>query len=54
MFVGRTQELACLRDEFAAPRASLLVIYGRRRVGKSTLLREATKSVPHVLYQGVR
>ena len=29
-------------------------IYGRRRVGKSALLREATKSAPHVLYQATR
>jgi AAA+ ATPase superfamily predicted ATPase len=54
MFVGRSQELARLHDEFVAPRSSLLVIYGRRRVGKSTLLREATKNVPHVLYQATR
>jgi AAA+ ATPase superfamily predicted ATPase len=54
MFLGRTQELGRLREEFAAPRPSLLVIYGRRRVGKSTLLREATKDVPHVLYQATR
>lgn len=54
MFVGRADELARLRDEFAANRPSLLVVYGRRRVGKSTLLREAAKDVPHVLYQATR
>jgi uncharacterized protein len=54
MFIGRTQELARLRDEFAASQASLLLIYGRRRVGKSALLREATKSIPRVLYQATR
>jgi AAA+ ATPase superfamily predicted ATPase len=54
MFVGRTREIARLREEFATPRASLLVIYGRRRVGKSTLLREATLDVPHVFYQATR
>lgn len=54
MFVGRTTELVRLREEFAAPRPSLLVVYGRRRVGKSTLLREATQAVPSVLYQATR
>ena len=54
MFVGRSAELARLREELAAPRPSLLVVYGRRRVGKSTLLREATQAVPHVLYQATR
>jgi AAA+ ATPase superfamily predicted ATPase len=50
MFIGRIQELARLHEEFAAPHPSLLVIYGRRRVGKSTLLKEATRGLPHVLY----
>ena len=54
VFVGRSQELSRLQEEFAATRPSLLVIYGRRRVGKSTLLRQATKAVPHVLYQATR
>nr|WP_294504589.1 ATP-binding protein [uncultured Rhodopila sp.] len=54
MFVGRAQELSRLRKEFATNRPSLLVVYGRRRIGKSTLLREAAKDVPHVLYQATR
>jgi AAA+ ATPase superfamily predicted ATPase len=54
MFVGRAQELARLRKEFATNRPSLLVVYGRRRIGKSTLLREAAKDSPHVLYQATR
>jgi AAA+ ATPase superfamily predicted ATPase len=51
VFVGRAQELASLREEFAAQRASLLVVYGRRRVGKSELLKEATKDLPRVFWQ---
>lgn len=54
MFIGRAQELSRLRKEFAANRPSLLVVYGRRRIGKSTLLREAAKERPHVLYQATR
>lgn len=54
MFVGRQNELALMRAELTAPRASLAVIYGRRRVGKSTLIREAIKSQPHVFYQATR
>ena len=38
----------------AGHRPSLLVIYGRRRVGKSELLREATRDISHVLYQATR
>jgi AAA+ ATPase superfamily predicted ATPase len=54
MFVGRAQELSRLRQEFASNRPSLLVVYGRRRIGKSTLLREAASDRPHVLYQATR
>jgi AAA+ ATPase superfamily predicted ATPase len=54
MFIGRTQELSRLEQEFGTNRPSLLIIYGRRRVGKSTLLREAAKNRPHVLYQATR
>lgn len=51
MFIGRTQEISWLVKEFSLTRPSLLVVYGRRRIGKSVLLREAAKDRPHVLYQ---
>ncbi len=54
MFIGRRNELALLREELTSPRPSLAVIYGRRRVGKSTLIREAIKHEPHVFYQATR
>jgi uncharacterized protein len=54
MFIGRQSELASLRQEFAADRPSLVVVYGRRRVGKSTLIQEAARNLPHVLYQATR
>jgi uncharacterized protein len=37
-FVGREQELAVLDAEWQAPSARFLVLYGRRRVGKTALL----------------
>lgn len=54
MFIGRTQEISRLIKEFSLTRPSLLVVYGRRRIGKSVLLREAAKDRPHVLYQATR
>jgi len=54
MFVGRSQELSRLQKEFGANRPSLLVVFGRRRIGKSALLREAVKGRPNVLYQATR
>lgn len=37
-FVGRTRELASLERHYGSDRFEFLVVYGRRRVGKSTLL----------------
>ena len=54
MFVGRRKELALLREELTISRASLAIVYGRRRVGKSTLIREAVEKRPHVFYQATR
>ncbi|MDY0003957.1 MAG: ATP-binding protein [Polyangia bacterium] len=59
MFVNRAAELQFLLDHFERPGASLLVLWGRRRVGKTTLLREfASRAGAHghpLLYHvGVR
>ncbi len=54
MFIGRRNELVLLREELASHRESLAIIYGRRRVGKSTLIREAIEHRPHVFYQATR
>jgi AAA+ ATPase superfamily predicted ATPase len=37
-FIGRHQEVSSLRKELDRKRPSLVTVYGRRRVGKSTLL----------------
>lgn len=54
MFIGRKEELADLRAESAAERPSLVIMYGRRRVGKSTLVQEATKDLPSIYFQATR
>lgn len=38
-FVNRIPELRFLKEEFAQNRASLVIIYGRRRIGKTTLIK---------------
>ena len=38
-FVDRIDETACFRDALAREKPSLVVIYGRRRLGKSTLIK---------------
>ena len=40
MFVGRSRELQILEDTYNKPGFQMTVIYGRRRIGKSTLINE--------------
>ena len=40
MFINRVRELRWLEDRWDSGRAELILIYGRRRVGKTRLLRE--------------
>ena len=42
-FINRERELDALGRQYAAENASFMVIYGRRRVGKTTLLKEFIK-----------
>ena len=42
-FINRERELAALENQYAATGASLMVIYGRRRVGKTALIKEFIK-----------
>ncbi|WP_297510858.1 ATP-binding protein [Thermococcus sp.] len=47
-FVNREEELSRLRDAFK--KNALVIVYGRRRVGKTRLLIEAVKDVPHLYH----
>lgn len=42
-FIGRETEISLLNSQLGKPSASLLVIHGRRRIGKSRLLEEFAK-----------
>lgn len=50
MFIGRKQELQFLEDRYNSKGGQLVVLYGRRRVGKTETLREFCKGKPHVFY----
>ncbi len=52
-FVGRRDELDDLKLLLKKKTSSLVVIKGRRRVGKSRLIREFTKKFPHYRFTGV-
>ncbi len=53
-FIGRQQELSALRKELDRGRSSLIIVYGRRRVGKSTLLARATEARDTIFYQATQ
>jgi len=51
-FVDRTEELTRLRELYASDTAELAVIYGRRRLGKTALVRESLADVDDaIVYQ---
>lgn len=49
-FVNREKELQNLEKEYQRPGSSFVVIYGRRRVGKTTLITEFIKNKPAVYF----
>ena len=50
MFIGRENELQFLEDAYASHKAEFIMLYGRRRVGKTELLNEFCKDKPCIFY----
>lgn len=50
MFIGRETELQFLEDKYRQKRGQLVVLYGRRRIGKTETLRQFCKGKPHVFF----
>jgi hypothetical protein len=50
MFIGREAELAQLEALYASGHAELFILYGRRRVGKTELLRAFCTNKPHIFF----
>ena len=51
MFIGRKKELNELNFRFNNSKKEFGVIYGRRRIGKSTLINEFLKDKPNIFFQ---
>lgn len=49
-FYNRDDELAALKTAFNSPGHDFYVVYGRRRVGKTELLKEFCTDRPHIYY----
>ncbi len=50
MFINRKVELEQLSGLYRSDRAELFVLYGRRRVGKTELLRAFCAAKPHIFF----
>lgn len=50
MFIGREAELKFLNNKYETEGGQLVVLYGRRRVGKTETLREFCKGKPHLFF----
>lgn len=53
MFVGRENELGYLNKAYKSNEAKLIALYGRRRIGKTQLLREFCKNKKCVFYSAI-
>ena len=49
-FIDRERELKLLEEEWKKPGGRLIILYGRRRIGKTRLIGEFTRDKPGVLY----
>ena len=50
MFIGREKELRYLNEAYASDKAEFIVLYGRRRIGKTELLNEFSKDKTCIFY----
>lgn len=48
MFVGRHKEIKQINEALTTDKSSAILIYGRRRIGKTSLINEALKSYPGI------
>ena len=54
MFVGRKRELKALNDVYEKNGFGMTIIYGRRRIGKSTLIKEFIKGKKVIFYTATK
>lgn len=53
MFIGREKEIRALENMYQKDTFEFMVIYGRRRVGKTTLINEFIKGKKAIFYPGI-
>ena len=53
MFIGRERELAKLKQLYQSDQFEFVVIYGRRRVGKTALINQFIQDKKAIYFMGV-
>ena len=53
MFFGRTEELKLLEKRYQKGKFECIVMYGRRRVGKTELIKEFCKDKPTIFFSAL-
>ncbi len=53
MFIGRSKEIATIHNYYNKKQSALMVIYGRRRVGKSFLINHACAGKLQLSFEGI-
>src|SRR3989344_887769 len=51
-FINRTKEIKCLEEKFKSKEAQLIVLYGRRRIGKTELILKFCKDKKFIYFLG--
>lgn len=50
MFVGRKTELIALKEAYNSKKAEFFIVFGRRRIGKTSLIKEFAKAEKHFYF----
>ena len=50
MFIGRDSEPNFLEERYSSNKGELVVLYGRRRIGKTETLKQFCKDKPHLFF----
>lgn len=54
MIIGRQSELSLINKAIGSRKAELGIVYGRRRIGKSTLLRQPFQSSRDLYFEALQ
>ncbi len=54
MFLGREYELQYLENIYKRDTDNIIIIFGKRRIGKTFLVKEFSRNKPHIDFLAIR